>query len=45
MTSRDPERSNRDLVIFRCKYLENGLRYALGTNYPLIGNGLWRNES
>jgi len=30
---------SRDLVIFRCKYLENGLRWRLGTNYPLIGNG------
>jgi len=25
-------------LIFRCKYLENGLRWRLGTNYPLIGN-------
>jgi len=28
-------------LIFRCKYLENGLRQMLGTNCPLIGNGLW----
>jgi len=28
---------NRDLVIFRCKYLET---VWLGTNYTLIGNGL-----
>jgi len=42
---------SRDLVIFRCKHLENGLRYRLlltvlsrPTNYPLIGNGLWRIE-
>jgi len=30
--------------VFRCKYLENGLRQRLGTNYQLIGNGLWRIE-
>jgi len=27
--------------VFRCKYLENGLSWRLGTNYPLIGSGLW----
>jgi len=27
--------------IFEHEYLENGLRWSLGTNYPLIGNGLW----
>jgi len=42
MTSRDPERSKSDLFILRCEYLENGLRLRLGTNCPLIGNGLWR---
>jgi len=31
-------------LIFRCKYLQKGLRWRLGTNYPLIGNGLWRIE-
>jgi len=30
--------------VFRSKYLENGLRQRLGTNYPLIGKGLWRIE-
>jgi len=35
---------SRDLLIFtcRCEYLENGLKLRLGTNCPLIGNGLWR---
>jgi len=36
---------SRDLVrpIFRCKHLENGLRFCkLGTNYSLIGNGPWQ---
>ena len=36
-------------LILRCKYLENSLRQRLGTNYPLIGNGLrqiewWRHR-
>jgi len=38
MTSFDPERLSRDLVIFGWKYLENG------NKYPLMGNGLWRIE-
>jgi len=32
------KRQSRDLLIFRCKYLENGLRQRLGTKYPLTGN-------
>jgi len=44
MTSRDLKGQSRDLVIFICKYLENGLRYRFGTNYPLTGNGLWQIE-
>jgi len=41
---------SRDLVTFTCKYLENGMRWRLGTNYPLIGNRLrwnqrWRHRS
>jgi len=36
---------SRDLLIFGCEYLEYGLRLRLGTNCPLIGNGLWRIDS
>jgi len=32
------------ILVFRCKYLENGLRWRLGNNYPQIGNGLWWKE-
>jgi len=28
----------RDLNILRAKYLENGLRYRLGSNGTLVGN-------
>jgi len=31
-------------LIFRRKYLENGLRWRVGINYPLIGNSLWQIE-
>jgi len=40
----DPERLTSWVVNFRCKYLENGLRYRLGNNYSQIGNGLSRQE-
>ena len=32
----------RDELFHLKASLENGLSYRLGTNYPLIGNGLWR---
>jgi len=32
------------LILFRCEYLKNSLRWTLGNNYPLIGNILLRIE-
>jgi len=43
-TNRKWSIGSRDPFIGKCKYLKNGERYRLGTNWPQIGKGIWRIE-